>query len=317
VLNTLVFPVDNPENRIEEINLTILDQKRKYEVARDIYNFHNDEYMEWWNINKNDIEYIEQEGIPLYTTKELQGVLEGMTVKLVDLKTKDAKQNVLTERLENINGELSEIDIILSEQIDVENLECRLEFSLKREKLLRSPYFSIDVKTRLFEESDYLNILEQEYKFNRYQSALKKYKINEEDFLDELSDLKDLTSRANTDFYPLVERKRELKNQLPDITPPRPDNNFTWDDLLVAKEYELIEKHNSRINARIDRYKLNLPIDQIKEIVRNEGKYVLIQKKKELKRSEEHTSELQSPVPISYAVFCLKKKTKNKRHKRQ
>src|SRR3546814_3418357 len=25
-------------------------------------------------------------------------------------------------------------------------------------------------------------------------------------------------------------------------------------------------------------------------------------------RSEEHTSELQSPMPISYAVFCLKKK---------
>ena len=30
-------------------------------------------------------------------------------------------------------------------------------------------------------------------------------------------------------------------------------------------------------------------------------------------RSEEHTSELQSPVPISYAVFCLKKKKKNKK----
>ena len=28
-------------------------------------------------------------------------------------------------------------------------------------------------------------------------------------------------------------------------------------------------------------------------------------------RSEEHTSELQSPVPISYAVFCLKKKKIN------
>ena len=26
------------------------------------------------------------------------------------------------------------------------------------------------------------------------------------------------------------------------------------------------------------------------------------------KKTEEHTSELQSPVPISYAVFCLKKK---------
>src|SRR5213595_4071663 len=28
-------------------------------------------------------------------------------------------------------------------------------------------------------------------------------------------------------------------------------------------------------------------------------------------RSEEHTSELQSPSVISYAVFCLKKKKKN------
>src|SRR3546814_1829601 len=29
-------------------------------------------------------------------------------------------------------------------------------------------------------------------------------------------------------------------------------------------------------------------------------------------RSEEHTSELQSPMRISYAVFCLKKKKKKK-----
>src|SRR3546814_3312857 len=31
-------------------------------------------------------------------------------------------------------------------------------------------------------------------------------------------------------------------------------------------------------------------------------------------RSEEHTSELQSLMRISYAVFCLKKKTKRKTH---
>src|SRR3546814_4800003 len=31
-------------------------------------------------------------------------------------------------------------------------------------------------------------------------------------------------------------------------------------------------------------------------------------------RSEEHTSELQSLMRISYAVFCLKKKTYNSRH---
>src|SRR3546814_3206433 len=33
------------------------------------------------------------------------------------------------------------------------------------------------------------------------------------------------------------------------------------------------------------------------------------------KRSEEHTSELQSLMRISYAVFCLKKKTKEKQEK--
>src|SRR5210317_2635204 len=35
--------------------------------------------------------------------------------------------------------------------------------------------------------------------------------------------------------------------------------------------------------------------------------------KPEPKRSEEHTSELQSHSEISYAVFCLKKKKKKKR----
>src|SRR3546814_10230802 len=34
-----------------------------------------------------------------------------------------------------------------------------------------------------------------------------------------------------------------------------------------------------------------------------------------ISRSEEHTSELQSLMRISYAVFCLKKKTKKQRHK--
>src|SRR3546814_1763477 len=34
------------------------------------------------------------------------------------------------------------------------------------------------------------------------------------------------------------------------------------------------------------------------------------QKRGQLRRSEEHTSELQSLMRISYAVFCLQKKTK-------
>src|SRR3546814_3694883 len=37
----------------------------------------------------------------------------------------------------------------------------------------------------------------------------------------------------------------------------------------------------------------------------------------EFNRSEEHTSELQSLMRISYAVFCLKKKKHTNRHKRE
>src|SRR3546814_10783720 len=36
-----------------------------------------------------------------------------------------------------------------------------------------------------------------------------------------------------------------------------------------------------------------------------------------VKRSEEHTSELQSLMRISYAVFCLKKKKDDNEHKQQ
>src|SRR3546814_7076648 len=40
-------------------------------------------------------------------------------------------------------------------------------------------------------------------------------------------------------------------------------------------------------------------------------------KKWTVARSEEHTSELQSLMRISYAVFCLKKKKKTKTYKRK
>src|SRR3546814_10112848 len=37
----------------------------------------------------------------------------------------------------------------------------------------------------------------------------------------------------------------------------------------------------------------------------------------DLARSEEHTSELQSLMRISYAVFCLKKKNNHRKHNKQ
>src|SRR3546814_10898913 len=43
------------------------------------------------------------------------------------------------------------------------------------------------------------------------------------------------------------------------------------------------------------------------EVGRGKGGFLVVKRP----RSEEHTSELQSLMRISYAVFCLKKKTKN------
>src|SRR3546814_9462287 len=44
------------------------------------------------------------------------------------------------------------------------------------------------------------------------------------------------------------------------------------------------------------------------------GSLIRFAKDKALGRSEEHTSELQSLMRISYAVFCLKKKNKIRRN---
>src|SRR3546814_4972443 len=92
-----------------------------------------------------------------------------------------------------------------------------------------------------------------------------------------------------------------------------------------------------RLNARTERYKITSPPDDLtifQEVLDNlnEGKssghtHVTAHQTLELEiednegvtsvfsfpdRSEEHTSELQSLMRISYAVFCLKKKKNNK-----
>src|SRR3546814_1010153 len=46
-------------------------------------------------------------------------------------------------------------------------------------------------------------------------------------------------------------------------------------------------------------------------LVQNEGACLLVHERGDTHRSEEHTSELQSLMRISYAVFCLKKKNIN------
>src|SRR3546814_5558281 len=59
---------------------------------------------------------------------------------------------------------------------------------------------------------------------------------------------------------------------------------------------------------RDDRPAFGQPVEQLRVPIVHRGAKVREQDKRH--RSEEHTSELQSLMRISYAVFCLKKKKK-------
>src|SRR3546814_6169110 len=72
--------------------------------------------------------------------------------------------------------------------------------------------------------------------------------------------------------------------------------------MTIIKEADLIESVADALQF-ISYYH---PMDYIRAL----GKAYEAEKSPAAKRSEEHTSELQSLMRISYAVFCLTKKTK-------
>src|SRR3546814_4234450 len=67
-----------------------------------------------------------------------------------------------------------------------------------------------------------------------------------------------------------------------------------------------IDRRQEQIEQSIQRYLDALETADRTQPIEAEAKTHRLQEK--IKRSEEHTSELQSLMRISYAVFCLKKK---------
>src|SRR3546814_5441163 len=61
--------------------------------------------------------------------------------------------------------------------------------------------------------------------------------------------------------------------------------------------------------AELDKWQGDIVVSP--EAIAAAGAKVPARLKQDIDRSEEHTSELQSLMRISYAVFCLKKKTHN------
>src|SRR3546814_8500783 len=84
---------------------------------------------------------------------------------------------------------------------------------------------------------------------------------------------------------------------------------------------------DSRNNARVRYERVNAETgeevpwkDIVKAYEYDKGSYVVLEQEdiaSTAPRSEEHTSELQSLMRISYAVFCLKKKNKTSTEERK
>src|SRR3546814_4918575 len=72
--------------------------------------------------------------------------------------------------------------------------------------------------------------------------------------------------------------------------------------VLDAAESAMVGAHRQHV-AGLQRVNAAHPLDAAGDVVRHVGGVVVL-----LERSEEHTSELQSLMRISYAVFCLKTK---------
>src|SRR3546814_9813309 len=80
--------------------------------------------------------------------------------------------------------------------------------------------------------------------------------------------------------------------------------SYRQQGILIARDYPLIQMMNQIYSNRGDHLLgRQLPI-----------MYSAPEHDRKLARSEEHTSELQSLMRISYAVFCLKKKNNNIPH---
>src|SRR3546814_1120618 len=91
----------------------------------------------------------------------------------------------------------------------------------------------------------------------------------------------------------------------------RTDTLFPYTTLVRSASRYLImhfQEHRScRLGPPREHAGVSLGVDLSTQVGTNNGKGP--------ERSEEHTSELQSLMRISYAVFCLKKKKKKYNHK--
>src|SRR3546814_1832137 len=90
-------------------------------------------------------------------------------------------------------------------------------------------------------------------------------------------------------------------------------------DDIALQHHAVDEEHRDRLVRPADRVqehvlqRLALARGRVAQIVAEQRQVEIV--RRHHRRSEEHTSELQSLMRISYAVFCLKKKKNTNKHK--
>src|SRR3546814_4724647 len=79
---------------------------------------------------------------------------------------------------------------------------------------------------------------------------------------------------------------------------------------LLPEAFECPERENVGPAGNAGRCSAKVPADRLHDERRRPRELPLLRRRTGRYRSEEHTSELQSLMRISYAVFCLKKKNR-------
>src|SRR3546814_10710865 len=104
-------------------------------------------------------------------------------------------------------------------------------------------------------------------------------------------------------------------------TPRTNDDDFSQPGILVrdvfndAQRTKLVDQVAGSLLSGVREPVLSKAFAYWKNIDADAGRRIEEKVRAGAARSEEHTSELQSLMRISYAVFCLKKKKKSKTHK--
>src|SRR3546814_2836536 len=118
-----------------------------------------------------------------------------------------------------------------------------------------------------------------------------------------------LEDRSSTDTRAQDIARQNIRDRLAQLAPLLLKNKF-----MLGEEFSMLDVAVAPLLWRLDHYGIELPknaapIQKYAERIFSRPAYI-----EALTRSEEHTSELQSLMRISYAVFCLKKK---KLHEKQ